>query len=259
MAHLQSQSAVLELGPWFHNLHLPDGAQTAPDHPLGDFPANKWAEIASSLPPDLTGWTVLDIGCNAGFYSFQLAGRGAEVTGVDHDERYLAQARWAADQFELADRVRFEKRQIYDLSQIDQQYDLVWFMGVFYHLRYPLLGLDIVARRTKRLMMFQTLTMPGNEFADVPDDFPLGDRDRLQEPGWPKMAFVEKQMAGDPTNWWAANHVGVEALLRSAGFEVLEHPAHEVYLCRRIDNLDEWSREALQREFLAATGQGEDE
>jgi hypothetical protein len=27
------------LGPWFHNLHLPDGRQTAPDHPLGDFPA----------------------------------------------------------------------------------------------------------------------------------------------------------------------------------------------------------------------------
>ena len=32
---------IAELGPWFHNLHLPDGRQTAPDHPLGDFPAFK--------------------------------------------------------------------------------------------------------------------------------------------------------------------------------------------------------------------------
>ena len=30
---------IRTLGPWFHNLHLPDGRQTAPDHPLGDFPA----------------------------------------------------------------------------------------------------------------------------------------------------------------------------------------------------------------------------
>ena len=35
------------LGPWFHNLHLPDGTQTAPDHFLGgDFPTFKWLEIA---------------------------------------------------------------------------------------------------------------------------------------------------------------------------------------------------------------------
>ena len=39
-----------ELGPWFHNLHLPDGVQTAPDHPLGDFPRWKWEEIAPHLP-----------------------------------------------------------------------------------------------------------------------------------------------------------------------------------------------------------------
>ncbi len=72
------------LGPWFHNLHLPDGRETAPDHPLGDFPAYKWREIATALPDDLTGWRALDVGCNAGFYSFELARRGADVLAVDH-------------------------------------------------------------------------------------------------------------------------------------------------------------------------------
>ena len=69
------EQRIKELSPWFHNLHLPDGTQTAPDHFLGDFPSYKWREIASCLPEDLTGWRALDIGCNAGFYSFELARR----------------------------------------------------------------------------------------------------------------------------------------------------------------------------------------
>ncbi|MFB6351758.1 MAG: hypothetical protein ABEK29_08225, partial [Bradymonadaceae bacterium] len=41
---------VASLGPWFHNLHLPDGTETAPDHPLGDFPQRVWAKFADELP-----------------------------------------------------------------------------------------------------------------------------------------------------------------------------------------------------------------
>jgi tRNA (mo5U34)-methyltransferase len=71
------------LGPWFHNLHLPDGRQTAPGHRYGDFPNFKWQRIAHCIPADLQGWSVLDIGCNAGFYSIELARRGADVVGLD--------------------------------------------------------------------------------------------------------------------------------------------------------------------------------
>src|SRR5690348_17397967 len=49
-------------------------------------------------------WRVLDIGCNAGFYSFELAARGAQVTGLDMDPHYLRQARWAAERLGFADR-----------------------------------------------------------------------------------------------------------------------------------------------------------
>src|ERR1700710_1300790 len=88
---------VRELGPWFHNLNLA-GIQTAPEHFLGDYPALKWRRFAHAIPADLRGWTVLDIGCNAGFYSLEMKRRGAErVVGVDSDDRYLAQARFAAE------------------------------------------------------------------------------------------------------------------------------------------------------------------
>src|SRR5437763_2281881 len=94
---------IQQLGPWFHNLHLPDGTQTCPDHWLGDFPAFKWQQLSPHVPQDLSGWTCLDIGCNAGFYSFELARRGATVLGIDVDARYLKQARWACERFHLTD------------------------------------------------------------------------------------------------------------------------------------------------------------
>lgn len=149
------------LGPLFHNLHLPNGVQTAPGHQYGDFPRFKWQHLAQVVPEDLSGWSVLDIGCNAGFYSIELARRGANVLGIDVEPLYLRQARWAAERCGLTDRLEFVEGQVYQLAQAQREFDLVWFTGVFYHLRYPTLALDLVRRLTKRLMMFQTMTMPG--------------------------------------------------------------------------------------------------
>jgi tRNA (mo5U34)-methyltransferase len=246
---------VSRLGPWFHNLHLPDGTQTAPDHFLGDFPSYKWNVLAPYLPGRLDGWTALDIGCNAGFYSFELARRGARVTGIDVDERYLAQARWAAGAFGLDRRVEFRRMQVYDLARETRAYDLVLFMGVFYHLRYPLLGLDIVARHVGRLLVFQTLTMPGMDVYPDPGDHPIDDRAPLLDPGWPRMAFIERCFAGDPTNWWVPNHAGVAAMLRSSGLAVTSHLGHELYLCE--PSAPESAGRApydFTPELLAATG-----
>lgn len=247
-----TRSAIAALAPWFHNLHLPDGTETAPDHPLGDFPAFKWREIARHIPASLNGWHVLDVGCNAGFYSFQLAARGARVTAIDVDPHYLAQARWAARQFGLEDRIEFKRMQLYDLAREARQYDLVWFMGVLYHLRHPLLALDILRRRTRRLLLLQTLTMPGETVTEPPPDFPMQERERMLADGWPRMAFIEGRMSGDPTNWWAPNHACVEAMLRSAGFQIRARVADETYLCRPAPD-GAWSQ-MIQKELRAATG-----
>lgn len=231
------QDPIARLGPWFHNLHLPDGRQTRPDHPYGDFPSNKWQQLATVLPADLEGKTALDIGCNAGFYSFELARRGARVHAIDLDEQYLAQARWAAAQFGLEDRIHFERMSIYGLHRLERRYDLVLFMGVFYHLRHPLLGLDLAVRRLHDdgIFVFQALTMPGEETTAVPADAPIHERRRMLDPGWPKMAFIEHRLEGDPTNWWAPNHAAIEAMLRTSGLTVRRRPAHEIYLCTRGD------------------------
>lgn len=228
-------SEAEQLGGWFHNLHLPCGLQTAPRHPLGDFPRKKWDRIRRTLPEDLTGWRVLDVGCNAGYYSFALAARGAEVVGVDVDERYLKQARWASHHMQLERPPVFRKLSVYRLHELDGRFDLVWFMGVAYHLRHPLLALDIIRSLNPRHLMFQTMTFPDVNSCRVPSDFPLDERYRIASPGWPKLGFIEHSLAEDVTNWWAPNAACARAMLRSSGFEVLDAPENETWWCRSAD------------------------
>jgi len=230
------QKRIHQLGPWFHNLHFANGIQTAPEHPLGDFPAFKWKQIEPFLPQDLTTWSVLDIGCNAGFYSFELAKKGAAVMGVDSDEKYLRQARWAARRLKLERQPVFRRRTVYSLAGSPKRFDCVLFMGIFYHLRYPLLGLDIAARKAKKLLLFQSLTIPDSEEQPEATDRAvdlsgLSNRQELATPGWPRMAFIEGNFAGDPTNWWVPNKSGIRSMIRSCGLKIVAEPGDEIYLC----------------------------
>ena len=225
---------IRALGPWFHNVHLPTGEQTAPDHPLGDFPSNKWRRLAPHLADDLRGCRALDIGCNAGFYSIELARRGADVLAIDHDPHYLRQAEWARAQFELAGEIEFREMGVYDLPTLTETFDIVLFLGVMYHLRYPLLGLDLVTERAADVLVLQTLTMPGGSTeGHAPPDLDFDERQRLRDTDWPAMAFVEHSLAGDPTNWWVPSEGAVEAMVRSTGMRVDARPGHEILVCRR--------------------------
>ena len=107
------EERIEALGPWFHNINL-NGVWTAPDHFLGDYPGAKFRRFASGLPEDLSGKSVLDIGCNAGFYSIEMKQRGAErVLGIDSDDRYLAQAQLASEALGFDD-IEFAKLDVYD-------------------------------------------------------------------------------------------------------------------------------------------------
>jgi len=235
MAELNSdqiRARVTELGDWFHNMDL-KGVRTAPDHFLYDYPANKFARFEHAIPADLTGKSVLDIGCNAGFYSLEMKRRGADrVLGVDFDDRYLAQARFAAE-VEQAD-IEFRKLSVYDLAALKERFDLVIFMGVLYHLRHPLLALDLIHEHVADdLLLFQSMQRGSPEVYPVAADYDFNQQAHFDEPGYPKLHFIEHQYAHDWTNWWAPNAACSAAMLRSAGFEIIDHPEEEVFLCRR--------------------------
>ncbi len=241
MSRSDIEKRVRELGEWFHNLDL-NGVLTAPNHFLGDYPALKWRMFAHAIPEDLIGKSVLDIGCNAGFYSLEMKRRGADrVLGIDFDDEYLAQARFAAEA--LGANVEYRKLSVYDLGLLGEKFDLVLFMGVFYHLRHPLLALDLIHEHVaKDLFIFQSMQRGSLEPAEVATDYSFWQTDIFGRPEFPRLYFIEHNYSGDPTNWWIPNRAGSEAMLRSAGFEILSHPEDEVYVCRWRQVQDPWPR-----------------
>jgi tRNA (mo5U34)-methyltransferase len=223
---------IRELGTWFQNMNLA-GVETAPDHFLGDYPSFKWRQFAHAIPADLTGKTVLDIGCNAGFYSIEMKRRGAErVLGIDTEEEYLEQARFATGI--LGASIELRQMSVYDVAALNERFDLVLMLGVLYHLRHPLLALDLIHEHVvKDVLVFQSLMRGSKEILPLADDYPFSETEIFANPGYPVMYFVEKCYSNDPTNWWIPNRACVEAMLRSADFEILDRPEEEVYICRR--------------------------
>lgn len=233
----QIRQQVEALGPWFHNIDL-GGVHTAPDHFLGDYPHMKWKKFADAIASDLTGKTVLDIGCNAGFYSIEMKRRGAaRVLGIDFDDVYLRQARFAAEVAEQE--IEFCKMSVYDIGALGEKFDVVIFMGVLYHLRHPLLALDLIREHVARdVLVFQSMQRGSKDVPQLAENYSFSDYALFDDPAYPKLHFVEHRYANDPTNWWVPNAACVEAMLRSSGFEITGHPEAEVYICRAAPRPD---------------------
>ena len=225
------EERIQALGPWFHNMRI-GGVQTAPQHFLGDYPAVKYERFRDHIPADLTGKTVLDIGCNAGFYSFEMKRRGADrVLGIDTDEHYLRQAQFTAEATGLD--VEFRRMPVWQIAQLGEKFDLVIFMGVLYHLRHPLLALDLIHEHVARdMFLFQSMQRGSRDVAALEHDYDFMEPAPFDDPGYPKMHFIEHSYSHDQTNWWVPNRACTEAMLRSSGFVIEAQPEDEVYVCR---------------------------
>jgi len=230
----QIEKRVRQLGKWFHNINL-KGVQTAPDHFLGDYPNVKWREFAHAIPADLRGMSVLDVGCNGGFYSIEMKRRGASrVVGIDSNEKYLAQAQFAAEVCGAA--IEFCNLSVYEVGRLKEKFDVVLFMGVLYHLRHPLLALDLLHEHAVGdMLVFQSLLRGSTDVERLESDYPFSEAEIFDQPGYPKLHLVENRYANDPTNWWIPNLACVEAMLRSAGVQIVEHLELEVFVCRRVE------------------------
>ena len=115
---------------------------------------------------------MLDVGCNGGFYSIEMKKRGAKrVVAIDVDDRYLSQARFAAQTLGLD--IEIEKCSVYAADKLAGQFDFVLFMGLFYHLRYPLLALDNLIKKVAGKLVFQTMIRGSDEAGYIEQDYPF--------------------------------------------------------------------------------------
>jgi tRNA (mo5U34)-methyltransferase len=177
---------------------------------------------------------VLDIGCNAGFYSMEMKRRGADrVLGLDHDDHYLAQARFAAETLGY-DNIEFRNHSVYDVGSLGERFDVVIFMGVLYHLRHPLLALDLIHEHVaKDILLFQSMQRGSRQVMDVEEDYPFEETEHFFESAYPKLHFIEREYAHDWTNWWAPNRACSKRCFAPRASPSKRGPEDEVYICRR--------------------------
>src|SRR5262249_31946271 len=150
------------------------------------------------------------------------------VVGIDSDESYLAQARFAAEVTGVD--IEFRRLSVYQVAELGERFDLVLFMGVLYHLRHPLLALDLLNEHVvKDTLIFQSLLRGSRKARPLEKDYPFDERKIFERADFPKLFFIEKCYSGDHTNWWIPNRAGAEAMLRSAGFEIVDHPEEEIF------------------------------
>ncbi len=136
--------------------------------------------------------------------------------------------------------IEFAKMSVYDVGAIGERFDLVIFMGVLYHLRHPLLALDLIHEHVaKDVMFFQSMQRGSGEVEPLRDDYDFWETELFDRPSYPRLHFIEKRYADDPTNWWAPNRACSAAMLRSAGFRIESNPEEEIFICRRAGRPDE--------------------
>ena len=139
------------------------------------------------------------------------------MVGIDDSDEYLAQARFAGEVSGLE--VEFRKLSVYDVGVLGDRFDIVLFMGVLYHLRHPLLALDLIHEHvTRDMLVFQSMQRGSSKLAKLKKDYEFWETDQFDWPAYPKLHFIEQRYADDPTNWWVPNRSCAEAMLRGAGF-----------------------------------------
>lgn len=167
MDKTQVMEGLKTLSPWFHRIELtPFDMTTKEKSDFGedaDHPLPTWRHVRQCVPEDLSGKTVLDIGCNAGFYAFEARKRNAkEVLGVDARNWHVRQARFVQAALGL-DRMRFRRKSLYELDPLhDGQWDLVLALGLVYHLKHLVLGLETLYKMTRETLILESaVAMPG--------------------------------------------------------------------------------------------------
>ncbi len=200
---------IEELGTeeqWFHCIELGSGIATMkePIKHLQDL----WRVIDKHIPSDLSGMRVLDIGCNAGFFSVAAKKRNADyVLGIDMSRGYLRQAEFVRSVLNLD--IDYKKMSVYELPLLQESFDLVFCLGVIYHCADPFLAAKNVLSVTGKTAVIESALMQASEL-----------RDRsLWEFVFPGYKVDEDERH---YNWWFPNMSGLKALFQSAGFSSAE-------------------------------------
>jgi tRNA (mo5U34)-methyltransferase len=130
----------------------------------------------------LRGKRVLDLGCNAGFWSLAAIEAGCDyVLGVDGREMHVEQANLVFDVNEVdPSRYRFDVGNVFDYPfESFEPFDVVLCLGILYHVAKPFCLMEVASRVNTDLMVIDTSIseLPGS-FLSFTQEAPLADDPR---------------------------------------------------------------------------------
>jgi tRNA (mo5U34)-methyltransferase len=199
---------------WFHPIDFGDGLVSP-----GRQDAARLQKMSDTyFSCSIVGKSVLDIGAWDGFHSVQAMKRGAaSVTAVDNWNHWGNRACIELVRKYIVPDLKIIECDVYDISpETIGVHDVVLFAGVLYHLRHPLLGLEKVARVTGEWLVLETVM----------------DAQNIPHPAM--IMYPGSELNNDPTNWWGANRLCVESMLRDVGFTRIDFTQHPFAKARGI-------------------------
>jgi tRNA (mo5U34)-methyltransferase len=202
--YVLSRIAELDEAPgWYQNIDLKNGIHTKTRKVWGeelDHPRRRWEAVRSAFPESLAGKSVLDVGCNAGFFSFMAAERGAEsVLGVDYNDRYVEQARFC--NAVRGDKVEFRVMPVGDVRKLGRSFDITLCIGLLYHVHDILGAIQAISDVTTEMAIVESAIHPNT--SDVPLLLYTGN---------------DKKLPGH----WHPNMSALSAMLLAVGFQRVE-------------------------------------
>ena len=154
------------------------------------------------LSSDLTGKRVLDIGAWNGAFSFECERRGAsEVVAFSLENPETSG--FSRLKSALESKVKYVTGSVYNLYEYELgKFDVVLFLGVLYHLRYPLLAIDRLQNVCGGDLLIET------HIVDEIAEYPI----------W--RFYPGADLGNDPSNWFGPNIVAVITAFQTAGFDI---------------------------------------
>ncbi len=194
---------------WYHRIDLGDGIVTPGlTHPGFQ---KLWNHISTFLDGvDFHGKSVLDIGCWDGKWSFEAERRGASLVVATDDisqRTYGSEQQFKFAQTALDSQTIYHPHvSVYDIDQVSEgPFDIILFMGVLYHLRYPFYALAKIRHMLKEggILVIETACM--NDSSRSYMETQLG---------------LNYTIYPDPTTWCAPSILCLREMLESSYFDV---------------------------------------
>lgn len=206
----------------FHWGHNHDFGDFKLDGRMGDRHINLLANFTTLFPVSLEDFKdkqVLDIGCWTGGTTLLLATLAKKIHAIEEVKKYAETVSFLSKSFDISDRVSVKSLSVYacNAKEFYDQYDIIYFPGVIYHLSDPLLALRILfnAAKVGGCILVESAGINKEEpFCRFDGSlvYHSGTKERLNRGGW---------------NWFMPSPSALYRMMKEAGFDEIQTMWHD--------------------------------